>query len=109
MRDFTYVSDVVEANVLASEAPGVSGRAMNVADGRPIDINTLADAIGDVLGRDIDKRYGPARPGDVRDSWADIGLGERLLGYEPRVTLDEGLRLTAGAFLDDTLTDAVAG
>jgi UDP-glucose 4-epimerase len=109
MRDFTFVSDVVEANVLASEAPGVSGQAVNIAGGRPIDINALADAIGDVLGRDIDKRYGPARPGDVRDSWADIGLGERLLGYEPRVPLDEGLRLTAGAFLDEPLTDVVTG
>ena len=109
MRDFTYVADVVEANLLAAEAPGVSARAINVAGGRPIDINTLADAVGDVVGRTIEKRYGPARPGDVRDSWADVGLGERLLGYEPRVPLDEGLRLTAGVFLDDPLTDAVAG
>jgi UDP-glucose 4-epimerase len=109
MRDFTYVTDVVEANVLASQAPGVSGRAVNVAGGRPIDINALADAIGDVLGSTSEKRYGPARPGDVRDSWADIGLGERLLGYEPRVPLEEGLRLTADAFLGDSLTDAVAG
>jgi UDP-N-acetylglucosamine/UDP-N-acetyl-alpha-D-glucosaminouronate 4-epimerase len=109
MRDFTYVTDVIQANLLASEAPGVSGQAVNVAGGRPIDINALADAIGDVLGRSVEKRYGPPRPGDVRDSWADIELAERLLGFEPRVPLEEGLRLTAGAFLDHSLADAVAG
>jgi nucleoside-diphosphate-sugar epimerase len=99
LRDFTYVSDVVEANILASEAPGVSGAVVNVAGGRCQDINTLAEAIGDILDRSVEKQYLPARPGEVRDSWANIELGKRLLGYEPRVPLEEGLRMTANVLL----------
>lgn len=109
LRDFTYVTDVVEANVLASEAPGVSGAVVNVAAGRYQDINTLAEAIGDILDRSVEKRYLPARPGEVRDSWADIELARRLLGYEPRVPLEEGLRLAANALLAGSLSEAVAG
>ena len=93
-RDFTYVANVVEANVLAAEAGDVSGAVLNVATGRSLSVNHLADAIGDTLGLPVEKEYLPQRAGDVRDSWADIGRARELLGYEPAVSLEDGLRLT---------------
>ena len=98
-RDFTYVDNVVEANVLAADAPEATGAVLNVATGAPRSVNALADAIGDVLGKHVEREYLPARTGDVRDSWADVAEARRVLGWEPRVDLDAGLRLAAGAFL----------
>jgi nucleoside-diphosphate-sugar epimerase len=72
---------------------------MNVATGEPRSVNQLADAIGEVLGKPVEKEYLPPRTGDVRDSWADVAEARRLLGWEPQVGLEEGLRLTAEAFL----------
>ena len=94
-RDFTFVDDVVDANLRAADAPDVTGRVLNVATGRRVSVNELADTIGAVLARPVEKRYEPGRPGDVGESWADIGEARRVLGYEPRVELEEGLRLTA--------------
>ncbi len=94
-RDFTYVANVVDGNILASEAGGVSGAVLNLATGRSASVNELADTIGSILGCPVEKEYLPARAGDVRDSWADIAEARRLLGWEPHVTLEEGLRLTA--------------
>ncbi len=93
-RDFTYVANVVEANLLAADSAG-SGAVVNVATGRSVNVNELAEAIGRVLGREVEKQYLEARAGDVRDSWADVTEARRLLGWEPRVSLEEGLRLTA--------------
>jgi UDP-glucose 4-epimerase len=98
-RDFTYVDNVVEANVLAAEAAEASGHVLNIATGEPRSVNELADTISDVLGKPVEKEYLPERTGDVRDSWADVAAARRLLGWEPRVALEEGLRLTAEAFL----------
>jgi UDP-glucose 4-epimerase len=98
-RDFTYVDNVVEANVRAAEAEGVSGSVLNVATGRQLTVNQLADSIGEVLGKPVEREYLPPRAGDVRDSWADVGEAQRLLGWEPHVALEDGLRLAAEAFL----------
>jgi len=98
-RDFTYVDNVVEANVLAAEAAEPSGHVLNVATGRPTTVNALAETIADALGKPVEKEYLPPRTGDVRDSWADVSEARRLLGWEPRIGLDEGLRLTAEALL----------
>jgi nucleoside-diphosphate-sugar epimerase len=98
-RDFTYVDNVIEANVRAAEAEAVSGSVLNVATGRQLSVNELADSIGEVLGKPVEREYLPPRAGDVRDSWADVGAARRLLGWEPHVTLEDGLRLAAEAFL----------
>jgi nucleoside-diphosphate-sugar epimerase len=94
-RDFTYVANVVAANVLAAEAADVSGSVLNVATGRQATVDELADTIGEILGLPVEKEYLPTRAGDVRDSWADCSEAHRLLGYEPAVGLEEGLRATA--------------
>jgi nucleoside-diphosphate-sugar epimerase len=104
LRDFTYVSNVVDANLLAAEAEGVSGAVVNVATGRQVTVNGLADAIGETLGLPVEKEYLPQRAGDVRDSWADCGEARRLLGYEPAVGLEGGLRRTAEHLADIVLT-----
>ena len=102
-RDFTYVGNVIEANLQAAEAENVSGAVINVATGRGVSVNELADVIGATLGLAVERDYQPERAGDVRDSWADVTRARELLGYEARVTLEEGLRLAAEAFLDRTL------
>ncbi|HUH14414.1 MAG TPA: SDR family oxidoreductase [Gaiellaceae bacterium] len=96
-RDFTYVANVVHANLLAAHAEGVNGRVFNVATGSPTSVDALADTIGEVLGREVEKQYLPPRPGEIEDSWADLAEARRGLGYEPAVGLEEGLRLTAEA------------
>jgi UDP-glucose 4-epimerase len=94
-RDFTYVANVVEATILAADAADGSGAILNVATGRSVTVNGLADAVGTVLGREVEREYRDARAGDVSHSWADVSAAERVLGWKPRVTLEEGLRLTA--------------
>jgi UDP-glucose 4-epimerase len=98
-RDFTYVGNVVAANLLAADRDDVGGSVLNVATGRQASVDELADAIGTVLGEPVEKEYLPTRAGDVRDSWADVTEAERLLGYRTRVELEEGLRLTAESLL----------
>ncbi len=94
-RDFTYIDNVVRANLQAGVAPDASGAIVNIGTGRAVSINTLADMVGSVLDRSVEREYLPRRPGEIRDSWADIDEGRRLLGYEPTVSLEEGLLLTA--------------
>jgi UDP-glucose 4-epimerase len=98
-RDFTFVENVVEANLRAAEADGANGRIFNVAAGSPKTVNTLADTIGGMLGKPVEKRYGPPRAGDLRDSYADIATARDVLGWEPHVAFEEGLRRTAEALL----------
>jgi len=99
-RDFTFVDNVVSANLLAADAPGVEGAVLNVATGGSTTVNELAATIGRLLDRPVEKRYEPERTADVNASWADVGEARRLLGYETRVGLEEGLRRTA-EFLED--------
>jgi UDP-glucose 4-epimerase len=96
-RDFTYVANIVEANLLAAETDGVSGAILNVATGESATVDSLADTIGAILGKPVEKEYLPARAGDVRDSWADVSEARRLLGFEPKIGLEEGLRRTVDA------------
>ncbi len=100
-RDFTFVDNVVAANLLAADAPDVGGEILNVATGDSVTVNALADAIGAMLGKPFEKAYEPAREADVRASWADVGEARRLLGYETRVDFAEGLRRTADYLLEE--------
>ena len=102
-RDFTYVSNVVDATLRAADAPGVSGRIFNVAAGSPETVNRVADLIGEIVGKEPEKRFAEPRPGDVRDSWADVREARAGLGFEPAVGLEEGLRRTAEALLGEAL------
>ncbi len=91
-RDFCFVANVVQANLLAADAPNVAGRTINVADGRSVDLLRLLELLNKVLGTSVRPEMAPPRPGDVRESQADITLARRLLGYEPQVDFEEGLR-----------------
>ena len=98
-RDFTFVSNAVEANFLATQAPeGAFGKVLNVATGERISVNTLYRTIAGLTGCALDPEYVPPRAGDVRDSLADISLAKELLGYTPKVDLDAGLAETVAAF-----------
>jgi UDP-glucose 4-epimerase len=98
-RDFTYVQNVVEANLLAADAPAANGRIVNIAAGAPASVNTLAETIGRLLDRPVERAHADPRPGDIRDSWADLATARELLGYAPSVDLEEGLRRTIAALL----------
>jgi UDP-glucose 4-epimerase len=98
-RDFTFVSNVVDATIRAADAPAASGRIFNVAAGSPASVNDLADTIGLILDRPVERRFAPPRPGDVRDSWAEVAAAREALGYEPTVDLEDGVRRTAEALL----------
>jgi UDP-glucose 4-epimerase len=95
-RDFTYIDNVVSANLLAAAAPAekVSGRMMNVATGSRSTLNETFGILRELTGYTREPAYGAARAGDVHDSLADIGLARELLGYEPLVDFREGLRRT---------------
>src|SRR5256714_2596745 len=93
-RDFTYVSNVVDGTIRAAEAAGASGRIFNVAASAPVTVNEVAETIGTVLGKPVEKTFAPPRVGDIRDSWADVAAARQVLGWEPTVGLDEGLRRT---------------
>ncbi|MBM3295105.1 MAG: NAD-dependent epimerase/dehydratase family protein, partial [Candidatus Aminicenantes bacterium] len=93
-RDFTYVRNVVEANLLACEAPAAVGGVFNVACAERVTVNALAEKINALLGTALKPRHADPRPGDIRHSFADIGAAEVALGYRPRVGFDQGLAET---------------
>jgi UDP-glucose 4-epimerase len=93
-RDFTYVEDAVAATLAAGEADGASGHAFNVAGGRPARVNDVADTISRLLDKPVERKLAPRRPGDIRDSYADITAAREVLGYVPQIQLEEGLRRT---------------
>jgi nucleoside-diphosphate-sugar epimerase len=93
-RDFTYVSNVVETNLLACEASKAPGMAFNVGTGNRYTLNKTLQFLKKISGKTVDANYRPPREGDIRDSQADITLARRVLGYEPRVDFEEGLKRT---------------
>lgn len=97
-RDFTMVYDAVRANLLAADAPRASGAVCNVAAGVRTSLNQLFAAIREQTGSSAKPVYAPPREGDVRDSLASLERARELLGYEPRVALREGLRITIESF-----------
>ena len=93
-RDFTYVANVVDAVIRACSAPGAAGRPINVGVGASFTLNQTIDVLNRIFGRQVTPRYAPPRPGDVRHSLADVTLARNLLGYEPIVSFEDGLRQT---------------
>lgn len=93
-RDFTYVDNVVEANVRAADAPELAGESVNIAAGTPHSVFEVLAAISRLVGKWLEPTFEAPRPGDIRDSHADITLAKELLGYEVRVPFEDGLRST---------------
>jgi UDP-glucose 4-epimerase len=93
-RDFTYIDNVVDANLLALTAPGAAGEAFNVACGERYSLNELLATIGTVVGVDVEADYLDRRPGDVPHSQADIAKARRILEFEPRIGFVDGVRAT---------------
>ncbi len=93
-RDFTYVQNVVEANLLACTAPGVAGEVFNVACGDRITVNSMLQQINKITGKDVKPIYADPRAGDIKHSQADITKAQQKLAYKPQITFEEGLRRT---------------
>jgi UDP-glucose 4-epimerase len=98
-RDFTYVENVVAANLAAADAEGANGKIFNVAAGAPKRVNTLVDTIGRLLGKDVVREHAPPRAGDIRDSFADVSAARAVLGWTPTIDFEDGLRRTIDALL----------
>ena len=93
-RDFTYITNVVEANMRALDAEGVGGEAFNVGCGDAMSLNEVIDALRELTGKRGTVSYGPPRSGDVQQSMADISKAREMLAYEPGVPVREGLKRT---------------
>jgi nucleoside-diphosphate-sugar epimerase len=93
-RDFTYVDNAVQANILACEAPSASGRTFNIGTGHAVSLNQVLQMLQKASGKTLETKYEPSREGDIRDSLADIRLAKEFLGYEPAVMFEEGLERT---------------
>lgn len=93
-RDFTFVENAVSANLLACEAPNVSGRVFNIGIGGRVSLNKTVELLSQISGNKLQPKHDPPREGDIRDSQADITQARQLLGYEPLVEFEEGLRRT---------------
>lgn len=93
-RDFTFVDNAVEANLLACEAPAASGKVFNIGTGDRYSLNQTLEILRRLSGRQLPAKYEPPREGDIRDSQADITSAREFLGYEPAVRFEEGLQRT---------------
>jgi len=93
-RDFTYVENAVQANLLACEAPNASGKVFNVGVGGRVSLNEVLRELRKITGKALEAKYEPPRDGDIRDSQADISRAREFLGYEPQVSFEEGLART---------------
>jgi len=92
-RDFTYVDNVVDANLLAARAKKTSGEVINIACGKAVTVNEIIGMINNLKGKDIKPVYTDPRLGDVKHSLADITAAEKLIGYKPKVSFEQGLQL----------------
>jgi nucleoside-diphosphate-sugar epimerase len=97
-RDFTYIDNVVQANLLAMSANHLNGEAINIACGKRISLNQLLDILKDIIGSKVSPVYQEPRKGDIRHSLADIQKGKKFLNYCPIVEIGDGLKKTVGYF-----------
>jgi len=98
-RDFTYIDNAVQANLLAATAERAPGTVINVACGERFTLNELLTRLHGLVGKDVPATYEAARPGDVKHSLGDITRAREVLGYEPLVTFEDGLKATVAWFL----------
>jgi nucleoside-diphosphate-sugar epimerase len=98
-RDFTYIDNAVQANLLAVKAEGAPGMVFNVACGDRFTLNDLLARLHELVGSSVEATYEAARPGDVKHSLGDISRARKIMGYKPVVTFEEGLRKTVDWFL----------
>jgi nucleoside-diphosphate-sugar epimerase len=99
-RDFTYIENVVQANLLAMSAEHVHGEAINIACGKRISLNQLLDVLKEILESKQSPNYQDPRKGDVKHSLADIRKGKEIINYEPKVGIETGLKKTVDFFKD---------
>ncbi len=92
-RDFTYIDNVVDANLLAARAKRTQGEVVNIACGQAVTVNEIIDMINNLLGKSVKPKYVAPRPGDVKHSLADITAARNLIDYKPKVSFSDGLRL----------------
>jgi UDP-glucose 4-epimerase len=97
-RDFTYIDNVVEANVLAGKAPGAAGEVFNIGCGDRVSLLDIIARLEALLGKKLERRHTPSRAGDVPHTLADVSKAKRLMGYSPLVAFDEGFRRTVEYF-----------
>lgn len=98
-RDFTYVSNIIEANLLAATSKCDSGIVMNCACNDRITLNELVESINKIFNKNIKPKYEPARTGDIKHSFADINLAKKYINYSPKINFEKGLKLTVEKFL----------
>jgi nucleoside-diphosphate-sugar epimerase len=104
-RDFTYVTNVVEANLLAARAKQTKGEVVNIACGEVVTVNEIIEMINETVGKKIKPKYVPPQKGDVKHSLADISLAKKLLGYKPIVLFKEGLQKAIEWYRDNLMTE----
>ena len=102
-RDFTYVDNVVDANLLAARAERTKGEVINIACGQAVTVNEIIDMINNLLGKNVKPKYTAPRPGDVKHSLADITAAEKLIGFEPAVSFHDGLQKAIDWYRDNLL------
>jgi nucleoside-diphosphate-sugar epimerase len=102
-RDFTYVDNVIEANLLAARAKETKGEVINIATGQAVTVNETIDLIDQLLGKNIKPIYADPRPGDVKHSLADISTAENLIGFKPKLSFKKGLQLAIDWYRDNLL------
>jgi UDP-glucose 4-epimerase len=100
-RDFTYVDNVVEANLLAARAKKTKGEVINIACGQAVTVNEIIDMINELLGKNVKPTHAAPRPGDVKHSLADITLARKLIGFTPTVQFREGVEKAIGWYRDN--------
>lgn len=95
-RDFTYIDNVVSANLLAARAKKTGGEVVNIACAERVTVNQIIAMINKLLGKNVRQQYVPSRPGDVKHSLADISLAAKVIGYKPLVSFQDGLEKAIG-------------
>ena len=102
-RDFTYIDNVVHANLLAARAKQTGGEVVNIACGLAVTVNEIIAMINDITGKNVKPNYTDPRPGDVKHSMADISLAKELIGFEPIVSFEKGLQLAIDWYRDNLI------